>query len=304
MSQAKSEQEQLNSSLLPQSIVGTTPHMVGQPQVAAAVLVLGVSINDPTGRVQKLSRQVLRIAILILIVSVASSASTMMNGSSYGAAGVCVPLALFFCAFGGIKRRRKDLLCCFSGWSLFFSIVVSAYIVILALVYVMLHSIGSNYTCHSTLAETCQCCETNGSTDDDFFTPTPSPARVDDDQSNPGSYCVAISSSMFSMTCSADALSTLASYVLVIIVTCTFQVIFWCCAFCKGCALQKESYFNNNLAEPTFAPQGQAVMVSQHQPAVVYQAPVVAQAVPSYAPVMAQAYQSQAVALPVMAQAV
>jgi hypothetical protein len=308
----------LKSALLPQ-------HVVQQPHAQYAAPVMGIVINDATGRVQRLSRSVVKIATFILILNLVrfssitgvAGLSTITQNTPYATISLVVPILIFYCATAGVKQRSKSLICCFTGWSLFFSIVIAILVVFLVVAYSTISEFSSDYKCHTVTSldshqafGTCVCCRTSslrllqqtppqnaaspsssssgnltttGYFDDDIFStptpspfldddlfkaPTPSPFSSDDDLDN--DTCVAVNSAL-SGACDSDYFGDIAHLFLIIIVVSSFSFMLWCCAFCKGCALYKEPYFNvSGAAAPQYT-----VYNSGMRP------PVVASAVPA-----------------------
>jgi hypothetical protein len=159
-------QGQLKSSLLPEAASPQLVPPTGLPALVPANMIT-TEASSPS-RATILSKQVLRIASLILSLGVLCSISSIVGSSGFvgvfvgvslGIGGLAAPVALFCCAYKGVKHRNKNLIGCFSSWSMCFAISASVGCVVLVWSFVVFQNIGNTYTtCSLDRYDSCQCC--------------------------------------------------------------------------------------------------------------------------------------------------
>ena len=158
-------QGQLKSSLLPEAASPQSVPPTGLPALVPANMIT-TEASSPS-RATILSKQVLRIASLILSLGVLFSISSIVGSSGFvgvslGIGGLAAPVALFCCAYKGVKHRNKKLIGCFSSWSMYFAISASVGCVVLVWSFVVFQNIGNTYTTCQNIGldryDSCQCC--------------------------------------------------------------------------------------------------------------------------------------------------
>merc|ERR1711871_1744647 len=101
----------------------------------------------------------------IIVLAIVNFVMDIILGNVYNILGLIVYLSIAACGYYGAKRRDKQLLCCFCGWNLTFSILYSMSIIvaILNLIYLAKYDVCKPIvvSAGSTVRESCMCCRSD-----------------------------------------------------------------------------------------------------------------------------------------------